>query len=209
MNGIMNEAAPNSEELLLKAARAGDDDALGRLFELHRPRLERIVKLRLDRRLQGYVAYADVVRDLFRALREKFTAEFDPDKISFFVWLRLELGQALVDVHRHHLGAPRRDAGLDLSLEHDAMPRVTSLSLAERLLGAFGTPSQATLRAAVKLRVQEAINRLDPQDRDLVALRHFEELTNSEAAELLGIRSSAACSRYLRALKHLKQVMDK
>jgi len=84
---------------------------------------------------------------------------------------------------------------------------VTSVSLAEQLLGRLTTPSHAAIRVELKIRVQDAVNSLDPQDREMLVLRHFEELSNAEAAEVLGIKSSAACNRYVRALARLKNVL--
>src|SRR5215471_3728614 len=117
---------------------------------------------------------------------------------------RLEVGQKLVDLHRFHLGAQLRDAGQEVSLHRGPLPQVTSLSLAEHLLGKLSTASQAAMRAELKLRVQEALNTMDPHDREVLILRHFEELSNAEAAQVLGIKPSAAVNRYVRALKRLK-----
>jgi RNA polymerase sigma-70 factor (ECF subfamily) len=57
--------------------------------------------------------------------------------------------------------------------------------------------------------LQEAINRLRPLDREILALRHFEQLTRAEAARVLGIEEAAAAKRYLRALKRLKQALSR
>lgn len=202
----MSPAEPSADPLL-QAALGGDDQALGALFERHRARLERIVRMRLDRRLQRRVDPSDVVQETYLAVRKKFAQHYRPGEMDFFLWLRLELGQKLIDVYRFHLGAQARNAGLDVSLHQGAMPAVTSVSLAEQLLGRLTTPSHAAMRVELKLKVQEAINNLDPQDREMLVLRHFEELSNSEAACVLGIKSAAACNRYVRALKRLKDVL--
>jgi len=128
--------------------------------------------------------------------------------LPFFLWLRLEVGQKLVDVHRFHLGTQMRDAGQEVSLHRGALPQVTSLSLAEHLLGKLTSASQAAMRVELKLRVQEALNSMDPHDREVLILRHFEELSNAEAAHVLGIKPSAAVNRYVRALKRLKDVFQ-
>lgn len=202
----MSTNAPGTEQLLA-AARAGKDSALAQLFEKHRGRLERIARLRLDRRLQSRIDPADIVQDTYLAVQRKFLRFYDPEDLDFFLWLRLELAQRLVDVHRFHLGAQARDAALDVSLQQGALPQVTSMSLAEQLLGRLTTPSNAAMRAELKLRLEDAINSLDPQDRDILVMRHFEELTNSEAAQVLGIKSSAACNRYVRAIRRLKTAL--
>jgi len=203
----MSADIPTNEELL-HAARDGDEAALAVLVERHRRRLERMVGLRLDRRLQGRVDPAGVVQEACRAARDKF-AQYQADpRLPFFLWLRLEVGQKLVDVHRFHLGTKMRDAGQEVSLHRGALPQVTSLSLAEHLLGKLSTASHAAMRAELKIRVQEALNSMDPHDREVLILRHFEELSNAEAAQVLGINPSAAVNRYVRALKRLKDVFQ-
>jgi RNA polymerase sigma-70 factor (ECF subfamily) len=201
-------ADPRTNEQLLDAARNGDEGALAVLVERHRGRLERMVRLRMDRRLQGRVDPADVVQEAYLAVRGKFPHHSADPRLPFFLWLRLEVGQKLVDVHRFHLGARMRDAGQEVSLHRGALPQVTSLSLAEHLLGKLTTASRAAMRVELKLRVQEALNGMAPQDREVLVLRHFEELSNAEAAQVLGIKPSAAVNRYVRALKRLKGVFQ-
>lgn len=206
MDSATSDVRSNDE--LLEAARRGDENALAVLVERHRERLERMVQLRMDRRLQGRVDPADVVQEAYLAVRGKF-AQYQTDaRLPFFLWLRLEVGQKLVDLHRFHLGTQMRDAGQEVSLHRGALPQVTSLSLAEHLLGKLTTASRAAMRAELKIRVQEALNSMDPHDREVLILRHFEELSNSEAAQVLGIKPSAAVNRYVRALKRLKAVFE-
>lgn len=193
---------------MLDAARAGDQNALGTLVERHRPRLERMVGLRLDRRLQSRVDPADVVQETYLAVRSKFGQHFGNSNLPFFLWLRLELNQKLTDVHRFHLATQMRDAGQEVSLHRGPTPQVTSVSLAERLLGKLTTASHAAIRVELTLRVQEALNGMDPLDREVLVLRHFEELSNSETARVLDIKPSAAVNRYVRALKRLKDVFE-
>jgi RNA polymerase sigma-70 factor, ECF subfamily len=201
-------AEARTDEELLDAARNGDEGALAVLVGRHRDRLERMVRLRLDRRLQGRVDPADVVQEAYLALRGKFPQYSADPPLPFFLWLRLEVGQKLVDVHRFHLGTQMRDAGQEVSLHRGPLPPVTSLSLAEHLLGKLTTASHAAMRAELKLRVQEALNGMDPNDREVLILRHFEELSNAEVAQVLGIKPSAAVNRYVRALKRLKGVFQ-
>ena len=201
-------ADTRTNEELLDAARNGDETALAVLIERHRDRLERMVRLRMDRRLQGRVDPADVVQDAYLAVRGKFPQSSADPRLPFFLWLRLEVGQKLVDLHRFHLGTQMRDAGMEVSLHRGALPQVTLLSLAEHLLGKLTSASHSAMRAELKIRVQGALNSMDPQDREVLVLRHFEELSNSEAAQVMGIKPSAACNRYVRALKRLKDVFQ-
>src|SRR5947199_5816439 len=163
--GFTMSADTRTDEELLDAARNGDEGALAVLVERHRDRLERMVRLRMDRRLQGRVDPADVLQDAYLAVRSKFPQYSADPHLPFFLWLRLEVGQKLVDVHRFHLGTKMRDAGQEVSLHRGALPRVTSLSLAEQLLGKLTTASHAAMRAELKLRVQQALNSMAPHDR--------------------------------------------
>jgi RNA polymerase sigma-70 factor (ECF subfamily) len=203
----MSADTPTNDHLL-DAARNGDEGALAALVERHRDRLERMVGLRMDRRLQGRLDPADVVQEAYLAVRGKFPQYSADPRLPFFLWLRLEVGQKLVDLHRFHLGTQMRDAGQEVSLHQGALPQVTSESVAEQLLGKLTTASKVAMRAEVKLRVQEALNGMDPRDCEVLVLRHFEELSNAEAAQVLGIKPSAAVNRYMRALKRLKDVFQ-
>ena len=196
------------DDELWAVAHAGDESALGILFERHRNRLECMVRIRMDSRLQGRVDPADVLQDAYLAIRGKFPQYSAESQLPFFLWLRLEVGQTLVDVHRFHLGTQMRNATQEVSLYHGALPPVSSLSLAEHLLGKLTTASNAAMRVELKLRVQEAINSMNPQDREVLILRHFEELNNAETSQVLDIKPSAAVNRYVRALKRLKQVFE-
>jgi RNA polymerase sigma-70 factor (ECF subfamily) len=113
----------------------------------------------------------------------------------------------LLKLHRQHLGTQMRDAGREVSLFREALPAASSAALAAQLLGKHTSPTQAVVRAERMLRLQEAINTLDPIDREILSLRHFEELSRSEAAQVLGIEEAAAAKRYVRALKRLKDVL--
>jgi RNA polymerase sigma-70 factor (ECF subfamily) len=114
----------------------------------------------------------------------------------------------LVDLTRHHLGSKMRDAGREISLYCGASPQASSVSLAAQLLGRFTSPSRAAIRAETQLQVQGALNSMDPTDREVLALRHFELLSNGEVAQILGLSKAAASNRYIRALKRLKEILS-
>jgi RNA polymerase sigma-70 factor (ECF subfamily) len=192
---------------LVEQAVGGDAQALGRLLDRHRERLRRMVAFRLDRRLQGRVDPSDVIQEAFIDAARRLPEYHGNAPLSFFLWLRFLVGQRLVDEHRKHLGAAARDVGREISLYRGALPETSSAALAAHLLGRLTTPSQAAIRAERKIRLQEALNRLDPLDREVLALRHFEELTNGETAAVLGLDRSAASKRYARALIRIKDVL--
>jgi RNA polymerase sigma-70 factor (ECF subfamily) len=201
-------ADSRTNEELLDVARHGDEGALAVLVERHRDRLERMVRLRMDRRLQGRVDPAVVVQEAYLAVRGKVPRYSADPRLPFFLWLRLEVGQKLMDLHRSHLGTQMRDARQEVSLHQGGLRQVTSWSLAEHLLGKLTSASKAAMRAELKIRVQEALYSMDPHDREVLILRHFEELSNAETAQVLGIKPSAAVNRYVRALKRLKDVFQ-
>src|SRR5262249_53753344 len=130
----------------------------------------------------------------------------DP-KLLPLLWMRLHVGRRLTLLHRRHLGARMRDPGLEISLYREALPQASSAALAAMLLGRHMSPTQAAQLAERLLRVQEALNTLEPIDREVLALKHFEELSRAETAEVLGISPEAAAKRYFRALKRLKEVL--
>jgi RNA polymerase sigma-70 factor (ECF subfamily) len=198
---------PSDADDLLRRAGAGDSHALAELFNRYRDRLRRMVHLRLDRRLQGRLDPSDVLQDAFLDYSRRFAEYKANPTLPFFLWLRMLTGQRLIDLHRHHLGAKMRDAGQEVSLYRGALPQASSVSLAAQLLGRITSASLAAIRAETQLRVQEALNSMDPLDREVLTLRHFEMLSNEETAQVLGIKKTAASNRYIRALKRLKELL--
>jgi RNA polymerase sigma-70 factor, ECF subfamily len=186
----------------------GDERALLELFARNRDRLRRMVRLRLDRRLQGRVDPSDVLQDAqLDVLRRAGEYAANP-AMPPYLWLRFLTGQRLMALHRYHLGAKMRDANLEISLHRGTLPEATSASLAANLLGRLTSPTRAAQRAEMQIRLREALNSMDPVDREVLILRHFEELSNSETAQILGIGKTAACNRYVRALKRLKEILS-
>ncbi len=199
-----DSAAPDD---LVRRASAGDQEALAQVFALYRERLRQMVRLRLDRRLQGRLDPSDVLQDAYLDMARRLPDYARQPNMPFYLWLRFLTGQRLIDLHRQHLGAQMRDAGQEVSLYRGALPQASSVSLAAQLLGRLTSVSKAAIRAETQIRVQEALNSMDPMDREVLALRHFEMLSNDETAAVLGIRKSAASNRYIRALKRLKEIL--
>jgi RNA polymerase sigma-70 factor, ECF subfamily len=192
---------------LLRRAGAGEAEALPELFGRHRPRLRQMVRLRLDRRLQGRLDPSAVLQEAYLDFAKRIADYTRAPSMPFYLWLRFLVGQRLIDLHRQHLGARMRDAGQEVSLYRGALPQASSVSLAAQLMGRLTNPSQAALRAEQQTRVQEILNTMDPMDRELLALRHFEMLSNDETAAVLEITPSAASNRYIGALKRLKDML--
>jgi RNA polymerase sigma-70 factor (ECF subfamily) len=167
-----------------------------------------MIRLRLDRRLQGRIDASDVLQEAYLEVAHRAREYLAQPTMPPFLWLRFLTGQKLLELHRHHLGARMRDAALEPSLRHRAAPRATSVSLAEMLLGRLTSPTRAARRAEMQLKLQELLNTMEPLDREVLALRHFEELSNGEVAQVLGLSKTAASNRYIRALGRLKELLE-
>jgi RNA polymerase sigma-70 factor, ECF subfamily len=188
--------------------RQGDREALSLLFSQQWDRLWRIVNFRMDRRLLGRVDPDDVLQEAYLAAAGRLKHYHEESTVSPLVWVRTILLQTLTDVHRHHLGTQMRDAGREVDIRGCQYPQTTAVSLAALLAANLTSPSQAAVRAETVGQVEQAVALMDPLDREVLALRHFEELDNKEVAEVLEIEQKAASIRYVRALKRLKAVMS-
>jgi RNA polymerase sigma-70 factor (ECF subfamily) len=202
----MDQSADDGE--LIGSAAAGDGAALASLWERHYPRLRQMIQLRLDRRLRRRVDPSDILQEAYIDLADRLPDYARERPMPIFLWIRLVAAQRLMQVHRRHLGTARRDAGREVSLHPEASHRADSVSLAAQLLGHLTSASQAAARAEQRLRLEQALDTMDAIDREIIALRHFEELTNGEAAHVLGLSKAAASKRYVRALTRLQSVLE-
>jgi RNA polymerase sigma-70 factor (ECF subfamily) len=199
------KAGPTDE--LIARARAGDRSALNEIFEKYRDRLRRMVEMRLDWKLRARLDPSDIIQDAYLDVASRIDDYLRNPKLPLLLWLRLVVGEQLINLHRHHLGAQMRDPRREVSLYGQALPEASSAALAERLLGRETSPTEAAVRAERMLRVQDALNRLEPVDREIISLRHFEQLSRREAAQVLGISEATAAKRHVRALGRLKQAL--
>ncbi|HJZ89512.1 MAG TPA: sigma-70 family RNA polymerase sigma factor [Gemmataceae bacterium] len=206
MAPLMTHDSSETNRLLQRAA-SGDNASWGTVLQRHEDKLRRMVGFRMDVRLQGRIDPSDVVQEVYLAASRSLPEYLRQPAMPFYLWLRGIAGHKLLELHRHHLGTPMRDARREVSLYRGSLPETTSAALAAHLLGRLSRPSEAAVRVEMKLRLQEALNQMDPMDREVLALRHFEHLTNAEAAEVLGIREGAAGKRYLRALERLRETL--
>ncbi len=195
----------HSESALLEQLAAGNESVLGDLFALHRDRLWRMVNFRLDHRLTGRIDADDILQEAYVEAARRIS-HYAHDGQSFYVWLRLVVMQTMVDLHRHHVGAQKRDIRREQP-KRPAYPEATSVSLIRHLVGEISTPSQIAVKAESLRQLEEALEQMDPIDQEVLALRHFEELTNTEVSELLGIEQKAASIRYVRAIARLRKVL--
>jgi RNA polymerase sigma-70 factor, ECF subfamily len=200
---------PTDEDLAcLRRAATGDAAAWAELVEPHRDRLRRIIALRMDRRLRGRLDPSDVIQEAVIEAVRRLPQYLDESGMQFFLWLRWLTGKTLHALHRKHLGVQARRAGREVSIYGGAMPAATSAAMAAHLLGRDTRPSVAAAREERRLRIEQALDSLDLIDREVLVLRHFEELTAAESARVLGISRAAASKRYIRALGRLKGLIE-
>jgi RNA polymerase sigma-70 factor (ECF subfamily) len=200
------EAGENDE--LSRLAAAGDGGSWQALVDRSRHRLRRMVAFRLDQRLRGRVDPSDVLQDAYLEAWRGMGSYLDRPEVPFFLWLRGIAGNKVRALHRHHFGTQKRDPRREVSIRGGALAETTTTAMAAELLGNLTGASEAVVRLELKVRLEEALNAMDPLDREVLALRHFEQLSPGETARVLGIQESAAGKRYVRALRRLKGILD-
>jgi RNA polymerase sigma-70 factor (ECF subfamily) len=191
---------------LLQRVSSHDGQALEDLFGLHRERLRKMVRLRLDRRLRGEFTSSKVLEEVYRDACKRIDEYLADPRQRVFLWFRLLTGQRIQALHRERLGTHVLDAGQDFSVYRGALPGVNSVSLAAQLIG-DRAKNQSAVRADLLLRLQDALNGMDPFDREILGMCHFEELKDEEVAAVLGIDKTEATLHYVRALKRLKEIL--
>lgn len=201
---------PASEETqeLLVSARAGDAQAASALFERHRAALRRLVALRLDRAIQGRIDASDVVQDALVEAHRRWPEFLAGSPLPFHLWLRQIARDRLIDAHRrHHVSAKRSVA------REQHQPAVAPDMSAFDLLGQLEdarelTPAAAILRQELQARFRAALTQLNDESREVIEMRHIEQLSNQETAQALGLSEAAAGMRYLRALRRLRTLLE-
>lgn len=203
-----SEQHSDRERSLIEKVIAGDHDALAALFSDHRDRLWRMINFRLDPRLHGRVDADDIIQEAWLAAVQRIDHFLADATRSIFVWFRLITSQTLIDVHRRHLGTQKRNAAMEFSINRAWSSNSTSSALSFHLLGHLTSPSQAALREELSQQLQDSLASMNDIDREVLALRHFEQLSNRETAQILEISDQASSDRYMRALARLKNILQ-
>jgi len=198
----MPAAGPDTEVLLARAG-AGDAAARQQLLEQHRDRLRRLVAVRLDRRLAARVDASDVVQEALADAARKLDGYLRDRPLPFYPWLRQLAWERLVKVRRLHT-AGRRSVDRE---ESPDLPEASAVQLAQRLAASVTGPVQRLVREELWARVRSALDRLSAGDREVLILRHAEQLSTREAAAVLGVSEAAVKSRHLRALERLREAL--
>ena len=200
-----NESIADNDSRIDNAV-GGDEVALSELFDEHRARLRRMVELRMDRRLKGRIDPSDVLQDAYVDLAKQLPNYAAKPDLPFFVWLRRITGQRLSMLHRHHLGAAKRNAGIEVGIFR-SIPEASSIFLAAQLVGKLTTVTQALRRDERQTMLMSILEDLEEDDREIIALRHFEHMNISEIAAQYEISEAAAGMRHLRALRKMKKLL--
>jgi RNA polymerase sigma-70 factor (ECF subfamily) len=199
--------AEQTEALLHSLGNKKDDKVLGELFMLHRDRLWRMLHVRLDHRLTSRVTPDDLLQETYLEAARRIGEYLADPAVPFYVWLRFLALQRVQTAFRAHVGAQMRDVNQEVPLSQDGGVRVSSDSMAGQLVSHMTSPSQAAIRHELQDRLRAVLDAMDPLDREVLALRHFEELGNNEVADILGISKDAASKRHVRALKRLRDLL--
>jgi RNA polymerase sigma-70 factor (ECF subfamily) len=193
-------------DLLLRQAAQGDEAARDRLLERFRPRLRRLIALRLDRRLAARLDPSDVVQETLAEAAEKLAGYLRERPLPFYPWLRGLALDRLVELYRWHVRSRKRS----VRREERALPPLpddSALELVQRLVNRGSAPSDRLRRSEAKALVRAALDKLPERDRELLVLRHLEQLSIREIAAVLGISEGAVKTRHVRALEHLRDLL--
>lgn len=187
--------------------RNGREQAVAELFGHYRGKLQRMIAFRLDRRVVGKVDVDDILQDTFLETVRRIQDYLDQPSVPFFVWLRQISQQILVDTHRRYLNAQRRDVHLEVTLDPGLAADTSASGLIAQLADSLTSPSQCAVREETVAELRNALDNMAEIDREVLVLRHLEELSNHEVAQILGIDKFAASKRYLRALERLRHAL--
>jgi RNA polymerase sigma-70 factor, ECF subfamily len=192
---------------LLRAAASGDTAAGQQLLALHRGRLRQMVAVHLDHRLAARIDPSDVVQEVLAEAARGLANYLRERPLPFYPWLRQFARQRLLQLHRCHIRARRR------SVEREvpwcaASPDGSAEALADHLMASGTSPSRRLVRDELRQRVRAAMERLSQRDREILVMRHMEEMSAAEIGAILGASEGAVRVRLLRALKRLRSLLD-
>lgn len=189
-----------------------DQETFALEFSIHRGRLKRMLAHRIDHRLLVRTDLSDILQDVYIEALKRIEHYLKNPEVSLYVWLRQIALQRMIDVHRQHLTAEKRSLRSESPMTQSpyrgaGYGSTASHSWAAQLVANQISPSQIAMHDEMVDRVEKTIEKMDPLDREILDLRHFEEMKNNEVAEVLGLTPAAASNRYIRALKRLKEAL--
>jgi RNA polymerase sigma-70 factor (ECF subfamily) len=192
---------------LLNGVAGGDQSAVNRLMDRHRDAVRRMIQMRLDQAVSRRVDASDVVQDVLMEASQRLNDYLQNPSMPFHLWLRQLAKDRIIDMHRRHRAAQRRSVDREQNLSGLGSDEQSAADLASLLKDAELTPAAAALRKEMEQRFLVALDQLEENDREIVVMRHFEHLGNSEVAEALQLSPPAAGMRYLRAIRRLRELL--
>jgi RNA polymerase sigma-70 factor (ECF subfamily) len=201
----MSSPLEDTEDLVGRAA-AGEDAAREQLLTRHRARLRQSIALRMDRRLAARIDASDIVQEAMADAANKLSNYLLHQPLPFYAWLRQLALERLIEMHRKHIQARKRSVVREASCSRPGTDE-SMFELADRLLANGGTPLAEVLRDEMRRRVHAVLGRLSDCDREILVLRHLEQLSTRETAELLQVAEGAVKMRHLRALHRFRELM--
>ncbi len=200
---------PESEQTqeMIQAAQQGDASATDRLLDRHRTALRQMIDLRLDRRIRQRVDASDIVQDVLIEANRRLKDYLNDPAMPFHLWLRHMALDRIIDAHRRHRGSAKRSVDREQSLVALGGMDRSTMELASLLADGRATPAAAATMRELQTRFEAAICDLNEQDQEIILMRHFEHLSNQEAALALELTEPAASMRYLRAMRRLREIL--
>jgi RNA polymerase sigma-70 factor (ECF subfamily) len=200
---------PNREDTdrLLDDARKGEPGAVDKLLGEFREPLRRVIGLRLDPAVARRVDASDIVQDVLVEANQRLTDYLKQPDMPFHLWLRHLAQDRIIDTHRRHRLAQRRSVDREQPIARPAWADESSVSLVAQLIDTERTPTSEAIRLELQRRLNDAIDKLSDDDREIILMRHHEALSNQEVAHALQLTEAAASMRYLRALRRLRTVL--
>ncbi len=193
---------------LLAQVREGKEHAIDDLLERHRNSLRRMIQLRLDQRIQNRVDVSDVVQDVLVEANRRLSKYLENPVMGFQVWLRQIAKDRIIDAHRRHRASAKRSVDREQAMVSPGGQDHSTLELVNRLCDPGLTPAAMATQKEIAAQVELAVRELKGLDREIILMRHYEQMSNLEAADALGLTEPAASMRYLRALRRLRLILD-
>jgi RNA polymerase sigma-70 factor (ECF subfamily) len=200
------ENAQDTKELL-DQAQLGNAAAVDRLLSQQREPLRRMIGLRLDPALSSRLDASDVVQDVLLEASRRLKDYISNPSMPFHLWLRSIANDHVIDAHRRHRRAQKRSLDREQPIVPAALANHSSCELAAQFCDPELTPASAAMRQEMQRRVEAALTTLSEDDREMILMKHFEQMPNQEIAAFLGLSEPASSMRYLRALRRLKSIL--
>ncbi len=207
----MNEPIwPNDDRTdeLIGRARDGSKDAVDELLDRHRKGLRRMIQLRLDNRVTRRVDVSDILQDVLIEANRRLQNYLNEPPMAFHLWIRQIARDRIIDAHRRHAVSAKRSVDREMSLHVRGNVDQSSIELAGQLCDSELTPAAAATQREIAMQLETAVHQLRDQDKEIILMRHYEQLSNLEIAQSLGLTEPATSMRYLRALRRLRELLN-